>query len=109
MAPAQAKAPAASTVTATASDVTPVSGQTIQVSGAVSAKGVGTPSTIAVKTLRDGRWVQLTGATMHTDSTGHYTIRVILGAKGERRLRVVADPDASGLSNSRSTFAVTVG
>jgi hypothetical protein len=107
-APAQAQAPAGSTVTASASDTTPSSGQTFQVSGIVSAKGAGTPSTITVKTLRSGSWVPLTGATMHTDSAGHYTIRVILDAKGERQLRVVADPDGSAYGMSRTTFSVTV-
>jgi hypothetical protein len=87
----------------------PASGQLFRVRGLVSADGHGAPATIAVKTLRDGTWVRLTGAAMHTDSSGHYSIRVVLDSKGHRRLRVVADPDAAGIRNSRTAFAVSVG
>jgi hypothetical protein len=107
--PAQASTPTASHVTAKASDNMPASGQTFRVSGTVSSNGHGTPSTIRVKTLRGGAWVQLTGASMHTDSTGHYTIRVVLDAKGKRQLRVVADPDSQAIGAARKTFSVSVG
>jgi hypothetical protein len=109
LAPAEAQAPAAkSHVTATPTDTTPASGQTFRVSGAVTSKGEGLPSTITVKALKSEVWVPLSGATMHTDSTGHYTIRVILDAKGERPLRIVANPDGSHIRSSRSNFDVTV-
>jgi hypothetical protein len=62
-----------------------------------------------VKTLRAGAWVPLTGAKVHTDSTGHYTMRIILDAKGARQLRVVADPDAPGVGNSHKGLNITVG
>ncbi|MGC4110237.1 MAG: hypothetical protein QM747_07390 [Nocardioides sp.] len=107
--PAQASTAATSTVSATASDNMPASGQTFRLSGNVRSSGQGTPATIRVKTLRNGAWVRLTGATMHTDSSGHYSIRVILDAKGKRQLRVVANPDSSSIRNSRRTLAISVG
>jgi hypothetical protein len=107
--PAQASTQAASKVTATATDNMPASGQTFRVSGAVQSKGHGTPATITVKTLRGGSWVRLTGASMHTDSTGHYTIRLVLDAKGKRQLRVVAVPDSRAIGTARRTFTVSVG
>jgi hypothetical protein len=106
--PAQASSGVASHVTAQATDTTPSSGQTIRVSGTVSSKGDGVPGTITVKAFKSGKWVPLTGVKMHTDSAGNYTIRVVLSAKGERQLRVVANPDAPGIGTSRSTFSVTV-
>ena len=107
--PAQASAPNPSKVTASASDRMPASGQMFHVSGVVSTHGHGAPATITVKTLRNGTWVPLTGASMHTDSAGHYSIRVVLDSKGHRQLRVVANPDAAGIRNSRTTFAISVG
>ncbi|HEX3931509.1 MAG TPA: hypothetical protein VHW64_12455 [Nocardioides sp.] len=109
LAPAEASAPVASHVTAKATDSTPAAGATFRVSGTVSASGHGVPATIAVQSLKDGTWVQLTGASMHTTSAGKYTIRVILSAKGARHLRVVADPDGSAVRTSKANFTVTVG
>jgi hypothetical protein len=106
---ARASTPMASHVTAKASDNMPASGQTFRVSGSVQSSGRGVPATIRVKTRRGGAWIQLTGASMHTDSTGHYTIRVVLDTKGKRQLRVVADPDAQAVGTSRKTFSVSVG
>jgi hypothetical protein len=109
MSPAEASTPAASKVTAAATDNMPASGQTFRVSGTVSSSGHRTPATIRVQTLRGGSWIQLTGASMHTDSAGHYTIRLVLAAKGKRQLRVVADPDARAIRTSRTTLSVSVG
>jgi hypothetical protein len=87
----------------------PASGQTFRVRGAVESQGQGIPATIVVKTLRNGAWVPLAGASMHTDRSGRYTIRLILDAKGARQLRVVADPEAQAIRTSRRTLSVTVG
>lgn len=38
----------------------------------------------------NGRWVNLKGAHLRTNSEGHYRIRVVLSRKGERKLRVRA-------------------
>jgi hypothetical protein len=107
--PADASTAAPSKVTAKATDNMPASGQTFRVRGAVESQGQGTPATIVVKTLRNGTWVPLAGASMHTDRSGRYTIRLVLETKGERQLRVVADPDAGAIRTSRTTFSVSVG
>ena len=98
----------ASQVTATPTATAVSSGDTFRVSGVVSSQGKGVPGVVTVKELVGGTWVALTGASMHTTSTGTYTIRVILGAKGARALRVVANPDGAGIANSRAPFSVTV-
>lgn len=109
MVPANAAGPAASHVTATPSASNPATGQTFTVSGSVTSAGHGVPATITVKALKSGEWVPLTGASMHTTGSGAYKIRVNLTATGERKLRVVADPDGSAISTSRATFSVSVG
>ena len=88
--PAQAAAAPVTSITASASDNTPASGQTFQVSGLFTAFGKPADHlTVKVQSLDNGSWVQLTGAQVLTHSDGTYGLRVILGRKGERDLRVV--------------------
>jgi hypothetical protein len=109
IAPAATVAPTASHVTATPSTTTPASGETFRVRGAVGTDDdARVPATIRVKTWRNGQWVQLRGAVMHTNRDDGYNIRVILQMKGERQLRVVGDPDSATIATARTTFTVTV-
>lgn len=108
MSPAQSATLVPSRVTVTATDSTPASGQTFQLFGAVFSQGARVPATIRVKTFRNGQWVQLRGAVMETNRFDRYRIRVVLQMKGERLLRVVADPKPADILNSRKTITVTV-
>jgi hypothetical protein len=107
-APAQSATPTSSNVTVQATDVTPASGQTFRLYGAVRSQGDKVPATIRVSTYRRGAWVPLSGAVMQTNRSDTYRIRVVLQMKGKRLLRVVADPTAAGIANSRRTITVTV-
>jgi len=108
IAPAQSADLATSRVTVTATDYTPASGQTFRLFGAVRSEGVKVPATIRVKTFRNGEWVQLRGAVMQTNRFNQYRIRVILQMKGQRMLRVVADPKPVGIRNSHKDITVQV-
>ena len=107
--PAQTATLAPSTVTAYSDNYTPDSGETFHVYGAVWSQGDRVPATVSVKTFRDGKWVPLSGATMHTNSNDQYKMRIILQMKGKRLLRVVGDPDSSSIKTSTRTISVTVG
>jgi hypothetical protein len=108
IAPAQSADLATSRVTATATDYTPASGQTFRIFGAVRSEGVRVPATIRVKTFRNGAWVRLPGAVMQTNRFDNYRIRVVLQMKGQRMLRVVADPTPVGIGNSHKDLTVQV-
>jgi hypothetical protein len=106
---AQAAVLAPSRITVHATDYTPASGQTFRLYGLVTSEG--TPladATVRVKTFRNGEWVRLPGAVLLTHDDGHYRVRVILQMKGERLLRVVANPKGDDISNSRADITVTV-
>jgi hypothetical protein len=105
---AQSAALAPSHVTVRATDVTPDSGQTFRLYGAVWSEGETVPATIRVKTYRDGEWVRLRGAVMDTDSADQYRIRIVLQMKGERMLRVVAHPADDDISVARHDVTVVV-
>lgn len=107
-APAQSTTTTPSKVSVSTTDSTPASGQTFRLSGAVRSEGVKVPATIRVKTYSNGHWVQLKGAVMQTNRDNTYRMRIILQMKGERLLRVVADPTPAGISNARTTIHVTV-
>lgn len=107
-APAPAMTLAPSHVTATPTTTTPASGETFRLQGAVWPEGDRVPATIRVRTWRDGQWVQLHGATMHTNMANRYTIRVQLQMRGQRQLRVIGDPDDAGIRTARTTVTVTV-
>lgn len=61
-----------------------------------------------MQTLRGGEWTNLSGARVTTGSDGRYRVRVVLGQKGERDLRVVGDPAGTRLANSRARIDVFV-
>lgn len=107
-APAQSTTTTPSKVSVSTTDSTPASSQTFRLSGAVRSEGVKVPATIRVKTYSNGHWVQLKGAVMQTNRDNTYRMRIILQMKGERLLRVVADPTPAGISNARTTIHVTV-
>jgi hypothetical protein len=107
-APAQSTTTTPSKVSVSTTDSTPASGQTFRLSGAVRSEGHKVPATIRVKTFSNGHWVQLHGAVMQTNRDNTYRMRIILQMKGERLLRVVADPTPAGISNARTTIHVTV-
>ena len=106
--PAQTAAPAPSRVTVQSTDYTPASGQTFRLYGAVWSGGERVPAMIRVKTFRNGTWVPLEGAVMHTNRFDTYRIRIVLQMKGERLLRVIGNPDKPGISTSSRTITVTV-
>ena len=107
-APAQAATPAPSTVTVHNSDSTPAVGQQFRLSGAVISGGVRVPATVRVKTLQNGKWVQLRGAVEATNRQNRYNIGVVLSLKGKRMLRVVGTPKSASIAVARNTFPVTV-
>ena len=108
MSPAQSETLVPSRVTVTSTDYTPASGETFRLYGAVRSEGERVPATIRVKTYRNGEWVRLPGAVMHTNSYDRYRIRIVLQMKGERLLRVIGDPDDAGIATARKTITVTV-
>jgi hypothetical protein len=108
MSPAQSEPLAPSRVTVRATDYTPASGQTFRLFGAVKSEGERVPATIRVKTFRNGEWVKLPGAVMHTNRDDRYRIRIVLQMKGERLLRVVGNPDGDDIATARKTITVTV-
>lgn len=99
---------APSHVTVTSTDYTPSSGETFHLYGAIWSQGDRVPATISVKTFRDGEWVQLKGAVMHTNRYDKYNLRIILQQKGERQLRVIGDPDSDTIKIATRTITVTV-
>lgn len=106
---AAGSAPASSaSITAKTSDATPASGQQFVVTGKVTGeKGPLGGRSVAVQSLRDGKWTQLTGAVVTTRSDGTYRVRVILSAKGLRTMRVLADAPGRSLDAAKR-FTVTV-
>lgn len=108
LSPAYSATQAPSRVTVTATDYTPASGQTFRLYGAAWSEGVRVPARIHVKTFRNGEWVQLPGAVMTTNRFNKYRIRIILQMKGERQLRVVANPTGDDIRTSHKTITVRV-
>lgn len=106
--PAQSETLAPSRVTVTSTDYTPASGETFRLYGAVRSEGERVPATIRVKTYRNGEWVQLDGAVMHTNRYDRYRIRIVLQMKGERLLRVIGNPDGDDIATARKTITVNV-
>lgn len=103
LAPA-ADAATASRITVATSDATVSSGEQLVLSGRLSPGGV-----VRVQSLGADGWTSLSGAVVHTRRDGTYAVRVVLGRTGHRTLRVVGDPDAAGVRNSRARIAITVG
>lgn len=107
-APAETATTVPSRVTVHSTDYTPASGETFRLYGAVWSEGHRVPARVRVSTFRDGAWVPLDGAVMHTNRFDRYRMRIILQMKGERLLRVTANPDATGIANSSRRITVTV-
>ena len=103
--PAQSATLTPSRVTVQSTDSTPATGQTFRVYGAVWSEGQRVPTTIRVKTFRNGEWVQLRGAVMQTNRFNRYTMRIILHLEGKQLLRVVGAPGPAGISTARKTIA----
>ncbi len=99
-----ADAATASRITVATSDAAVAPGEQLVLSGRLSPGGV-----VRVQSLDAGGWAPLTGAVVHTRRDGTYAVRVVLGRTGHRTLRVVGDPDAAGVRNSRARIAITVG
>jgi hypothetical protein len=75
----------------------------VVLSGRLSSKGV-----VRVQTREGSTWKSLNGAVVDTRSDGTYRVRVTLGHTGDRTLRVVGDPTAAGVGNSRAWIHILV-
>ena len=100
---APADAAVSSRITVAASDTSVSSGEELVLTGRLSHGGV-----VRVASLDGSGWTPLTGAVVHTRRDGSYRVRVILQREGERVLRVVGNPDAAGVTNSRARVTVHV-
>lgn len=98
-----ADAATASRITVATSDSSVASGEQFVLSGTLSPKGV-----VRVQSLEGSTWKNLSGAVVDTRSNGAYRVRVVLGRTGERTLRVVGDPTASGVATSQARIVVRV-
>lgn len=107
--PADAEVRPRALVSASASDTTPASGQQFVITGRLTGPlGVGRAGVVKVQTLRDGVFVDLTGARVATDGDGDYRVRVVLGQSGDRTLRIVGNPAGDSLRNGLRKVAVSV-
>jgi hypothetical protein len=109
VAPAHAADVADSRITARSSDYDVRSGEQFVLRGRLTSEGApvaGAP--VRVKTYRSGAWVPLDGAVVTTGSEGRYRVRVVLSMKGDRRLRVVGNPEGNDIRTARKGLVVTV-
>jgi hypothetical protein len=84
-------------------------GEQFVLRGRLTSQGEPVPgATVRVKTFRDGDWVRLRGATVSTNDAGRYRVRVVLFQKGDRDLRVVADPAGEGVRAARAETVVSI-
>lgn len=105
-APAQAADREPARITASVTDATPGTGQTFHVAGRLTRDGDPVAGrTVRVQARRDGGWENLTGARMTTSSQGGYDLRLVLGQRGYRTLRVLARLPGR---NAAHRFTVTV-
>jgi hypothetical protein len=85
------------------------SGEQFVLRGRLTSQGEPVPgATVRVKTFRDGGWVRLRGAMVTTNDAGRYRVRVVLVQKGDRDLRVVADPAGQAIRTARAETVVSV-
>jgi hypothetical protein len=96
-------------ITAHASTSTPTSGKVFTVSGDFTENGAPAAGHIVkIQALQaNGHYKLLTGARMKTASNGDYTMRVELGTKGVRDLRVVG-VGQNTQPNAHQDFSVKV-
>jgi hypothetical protein len=109
VAPAQAADVAGSRVTVHASDYDVRSGEQFRLRGILKSEGEPVAdATVRVKTYRNGAWVRLRGAVVTTNDEGRYRVRIVLQMKGQRQLRVVANPMGDDIRTARRDTVVTV-
>lgn len=109
IAPAQAEEVAGSRITVRSSDYDVSSGEQFVLRGRLMSEGDPvSDATVRVKTYRNGAWVRLEGAVVSTNDEGRYRVRVILSLKGERKLRVVGNPQGDDIKTARKALVVTV-
>ncbi|MGH3471142.1 MAG: hypothetical protein ACRDPG_03725 [Nocardioidaceae bacterium] len=100
--------PGSTSITAKPTDRTPASGQTFRVNGTFTLSGKpASHHIVKFQSLRNNKWIPLTGARMLTTSTGTYTMRLILSAKGTQDLRAVG-VSGNAMRNAFKRFTVTV-
>lgn len=106
----------ATKVTAHLSDDAVASGEQLAVHGLLTKKKATSAGvtkaplagTVSVWSKTADGWERIKGASVHTDSDGHYRIRLILSATGQRTLKVVGKPDNDALLTDREQVTVTV-
>jgi hypothetical protein len=109
VAPAQAADIAGSRVTVHASDYDVRSGEQFRLRGILKSEGEPVAdATVRVKTYRNGAWVRLRRAVVTTNDEGRYRVRIVLQMKGQRQLRVVANPKGDDIRTARRDTVVTV-
>lgn len=105
--PAQAVSDSDTRITVRVSDETPASGQTFRIRGRFIEDGspaINQP--VKAQTRRDGQWVPLRGARIHTNDEGRYRMRLVLSQRGKRLLRVVGVADTGANAYQRFTVRV---
>jgi hypothetical protein len=108
-APAQAADIAGSSVTVHASDYEVRSAEQFRLRGILKSEGQPVEgATVRVKTYRNGEWHRLRGAVVRTNEEGRYRIRIKLQMKGQRQIRVVANPKGDDIRTARRDTVVTV-
>jgi hypothetical protein len=109
-APAVAEEPAPSRVTAIPSKFQVDPGEQFVIRGRMLSEGkpvVGAP--VRVRTWSDGRFVNIKGARVTTNAEGRYRVRIVLFRKGDRLLKVVANPAGDDIDTARRNVLMQVG
>jgi hypothetical protein len=109
-APAVADEPAPSRMTAIPSAFQVDPGERFVVRGRMLSKGVpvvGAP--VRVRTWSNGRFVDIEGARVTTNSEGRYRVRIVLYRKGDRLLKVAANPAGDDIRTARRNVLMQVG
>lgn len=110
-APAVAEEPAPSRMTAIPSKFQVDPGEQFVVRGRMLSQGepvVGAP--VRVRTWSDeGRFVDIEGARVKTNSEGRYRVRIVLYRKGDRLLKVIGNPAGDDIATARRNILMQVG
>ena len=109
-APATAEDPAPSRVTAIPSQFEVDPGEQFVIRGRMKSEGepVG-DAVVRVRTYLDGKWVDIKGARVTTNDEGRYRVRIVLYRKGDRLLRVVANPVGDDIKTAKAQVLRQVG
>jgi len=108
--PAVAEEPAPSRMTATPSKFQVDPGEQFVIRGRMLSEGdpvVGAP--VRMRTWSDGRFVDINGARVTTNSEGRYRVRIVLYRKGDRLLKVVGNPAGDDIRTARGNVLMQVG